>query len=43
MEKQNEMLKLDVNLEKDIKDCKEKVELIEKVLTMIVKGFASEY
>ena len=36
-------LKLDSNLEKDIQDCKKGVELLEKILTMIVKGFASEY
>ena len=35
--------KLDEKLEKDIKDCKQKVELLEKFLTMLVKGFASEY
>lgn len=34
---------LDKDLEKEIKDCKEKVELLEKLLTMLVKGFASEY
>ena len=36
-------IKLDENLKKDIKECKKGVELLEKVLTMIVKGFASEY
>ena len=42
MEQKNSM-KLDESLEKDIKDCKQKVEFLEKVLTMLVKGFASEY
>jgi hypothetical protein len=42
MEKEK-VMKLDESLEKDIKDCKQKVEFLEKVLTMIVKGFASEY
>jgi hypothetical protein len=36
-------LELDEKLKDDIKDCKEKVEFLEKILTMIVKGFASEY
>lgn len=36
-------MELDPNIKKDIKECKEKVELLEKVLTMLVKGFASEY
>lgn len=36
-------IKLDENLEKEIKDCKEKAELLEKFLTMLVKGFISEY
>jgi hypothetical protein len=36
-------IKLDEKLEKDIKDCKRKAEFIEKVLTMLVKGFAPEY
>lgn len=38
-----ESRQLDENLKKDIKDCKEKAEFLEKVLTMIVKGFVSEY
>ena len=42
MEKEKTM-KLDSGIEKDIKDCKKKVEFLEKVLTMLVKGFASEY
>lgn len=42
MEHEN-TLKLDEELEKDIKDCKKNAEFIEKVLTMLVKGFASEY
>ncbi len=42
MEQEN-MLKLDKDLEKDIKDCKKAAEFIEKILTMIVKGFTPEY
>ena len=41
--KQEKVIKLDSELEKDIKDCKKKAEFIEKVLTMLVKGFVSEY
>ena len=37
------MYELDEELKKDIKDCKKMAEFIEKILTMIVKGFASEY
>lgn len=40
---QDKTLKLDAGIKRDIKDCKEKVEFLEKILTMIVKGFASEY
>ena len=36
-------LKLDEGIAKDFKECKVKAELIEKVLTMLVKGFAPEY
>lgn len=36
-------LKLDKELEKDIKDCKKAAEVIEKLLAMLVKGFAPEY
>ena len=36
-------LKLDKDLEKDIKDCKKTAEFIEKILTMLVKGFIPEY
>ena len=36
-------LELDKGIEKDFKECKEKAELLEKFLTMLVKGFASEY
>ena len=36
-------IELDEKLQKDIKDCKKKVELLETFLTMLVKGFASEY
>ena len=41
MEKNN--MKLDEEIKKDYKSCKEKAELLEKFLTMLVKGFASEY
>jgi hypothetical protein len=40
---QETVLELDKDLEKDIQDCKKNAEFIEKVLTMLVKGFASEY
>jgi len=40
---QNETMKLDEGIKRDIKDCQKKVEFLEKVLTMLVKGFASEY
>ena len=40
---EHENLKLDEKLEKDIKDCKKAAELLEKVLTMLVKGFTPEY
>lgn len=40
---QEKTLQLDKELEKDIQECKKNAELIEKVLTMLVKGFASEY
>ena len=36
-------LKLDEELEKDIQECKKNAEFIAKVLTILVKGFASEY
>ena len=36
-------LKLDEKLEKDLKECKKNAELLEKILTMLVKGFAPEY
>lgn len=42
MEQQKE-LQLDAGIKRDYKECKEKVELLEKVLTMLVKGFAPEY
>ena len=42
MEQEKEF-KLDEKLEKDIRECKKHAELIEKVLTMLVKGFAPEY
>ena len=35
--------KLDEKLEKDLKDCKKNAEIMEKILTMLVKGFAPEY
>ena len=41
--KKEKAIKLDEGIKEDIKECKEKVELLEKVLTMLVKGFASEY
>jgi hypothetical protein len=37
------MMELDSDIKKDIKECKKGVELLEKILTMIVKGFAPEY
>lgn len=40
---ENETLKLDESIKKDVKECKEKVEFLEKILTMLVKGFTSEY
>ena len=40
---QNQEFKLDEKLEKDIRECKKHAEFIEKVLTMLVKGFAPEY
>ncbi len=40
---QEKIYNLDEDLKKDIEDCKEKAELIERVLTMIVKGFTPEY
>lgn len=43
MEQTEKMIKLDAGIEKDFKECKEKVEFLEKILTMLVKGFASEY
>ena len=43
MEQTENMTKLDKGIEKDYKECKEKAELIEKFLTMLVKGFAPEY
>lgn len=36
-------IELDEKLKQDIKDCKKNVEFLEKILTMIVKGFAPEY
>ena len=40
---QEKIIQLDKELEKDIQDCKKNAEFVEKVLTMLVKGFASEY
>ena len=37
------IIKLDEKLEKDLKECKKNAEIIEKLLTMLVKGFAPEY
>ena len=41
--KQEKTYILDENLEKDIKECKKNAEILEKILTMLVKGFAPEY
>ena len=43
MERTEKKIELDVRLEQDIKDCKKKAELLETFLTMLVKGFVSEY
>ena len=43
MEQAENRMKVDPSIERDVKFCKEKVEFLEKVLTMLVKGFASEY
>lgn len=40
---ETEKFKLDKDLEKDIKDCKKAAKLLEKFLTMLVKGFTPEY
>ena len=40
---QEKIFNVDEDLKKDIEDCKKKAELLEKFLTMLVKGFASEY
>ncbi len=40
---EQETFKLDEKLEKEIKECKKNAELLEKILTMLVKGFAPEY
>ena len=40
---QEKTLKLDEKLEQDIKECKKNAELLEKILTMLVKGFAPEF
>ena len=40
---QTKKMQLDEGIKKDYKECKEKAELLEKFLTMLVKGFASEY
>ncbi len=40
---QKKEYELDEGIKKDYKECKEKAEIIEKVLTMLVKGFAPEY
>ena len=41
--KQEKTYILDENLEKEIKECKKNAEILEKILTMLVKGFAPEY
>ena len=43
MERTDEKMELDIKLEQDIRDCKKKAELLETFLTMLVKGFISEY
>ena len=43
MENKEKELKLDEGIVRDFKHCKEKAELVEKLLTMLVKGFAPEY
>ena len=43
MKHEEKMFKLDEGIKKDYKECKEKAELIETILTMLVKGFAPEY
>ena len=43
MENKEKELKLDAGIARDFKHCKEKAELLEKLLTMLVKGFAPEY
>ena len=40
---QEKAMKLDEKLEKDIQECKKQAEFVEKLLTMLVKGFAPEY
>ena len=40
---QERTLQLDKELEKDIQECKKNAEILEKILTMLVKGFAPEY
>lgn len=40
---QEKVVKLDEKLEQDIQECKKQAEFVEKVLTMLVKGFAPEY
>ena len=40
---QGKLLQLDEDLKKDIESCKKAAEIIEKLLTMLVKGFAPEY
>lgn len=40
---QEKQYQLDEGIKKDLKHCKEKAELLEKFLTMLVKGFTPEY
>ena len=40
---QKDIMQLDEGIKKDYKECKEKAEILEKFLTMLVKGFAPEY
>lgn len=43
MEQTETVMELDEGIRKDYRECKAKAELVEKLLTMLVKGFAPEY
>lgn len=43
MKQKEKKLELDESIERDFRECKKRAELIEKLLTMLVKGFAPEY